>query len=339
MADKRIPVTIVTGFLGAGKTTLLNRVLSHEAFSNAAVLINEFGEVSVDHLIVSSVSDDVTELADGCMCCAVRGKMVDALRAFAERVNQPSRVIIETSGLADPAPVAEALLRDEILAHTFQPAMVVTVVNLAETETLLDHQEATRQIAFADAIILTRAERLGETDRHGAAARISSVNPTAELFSAIAPDELAALLTRDVATLGLSGTRQMPTHDHGHGTARSLVLSHDSTLPLNVVTGFCDWVLARSGMRLLRLKGTVETPEGHYLLQAVGRTLEEPARLPSQKHAVPNGTMLVLIGEGLDIGLIKDTFASFTGQPVLDRPDRAALEDNPLSISGFSFNG
>ncbi|KFB08933.1 CobW family GTP-binding protein [Nitratireductor basaltis] len=337
MADTLIPVTILTGFLGAGKTTLLNRALSHAEFENAAVLINEFGEVSVDHLIVAAVSDDVTELADGCMCCAVRGRMVDALRDLAARDKKPDRVIIETSGLADPAPVAEALLRDDELSRHFAPARIVTVVNLAETEAqLADYPEAERQIALADVVILTRAERLDETVRHGAAARIAALNPAADLIADPSGNELAGLLTGSASkTVGLPRTDA--AHHHAHGTATSTIVREPQPVQLAVITGFCDWLISRPDFRLLRLKGTVATPQGAYLLQAVGRTLETPQLLIRQDAAEP-GTMLVIIGEGLDAATIEDAFSGFIGRPVLDRPDRTALQDNPLSVAGFSFN-
>lgn len=336
MVEARIPVTILTGFLGAGKTTLLNRALAREEFRDAAILINEFGEVSVDHLIVSAVSDDVTELADGCMCCAVRGEMVNALRDLLSRALKPGRVVIETSGLADPAPIAEALLRDEELSQHFKPARIVTVVNLAETVAQLEaYPEAMRQIALADDIILTRAARMSETDRHAAAARIATINPAAELFADPAPDEIATLLT--AASDGMHAPAQEKHHHHTHGSAGSLVLRSTRTLSLPTLESFCDWLLSRSDFRLLRMKGTATTREGTYLLQAVGRTLEQPQPLKAPANTAPSGTVLVVIGEGLDTEMISDAFAGFTGQPVIDRPDRAAMEDNPLSISGFSF--
>lgn len=161
-APARIPVTLLTGFLGAGKTTLLNRLLKHPETADTAVLINEFGEVGLDHLLVERLDDDTILLNAGCLCCTIRGDLAIALgdlaaRALADRPLR--RVIIETTGLADPAPILQTLMADPLLLRDFVLDGVVTVVDAVNGAATLDTQpEAVRQVAVADRILLTKTD-------------------------------------------------------------------------------------------------------------------------------------------------------------------------------------
>ncbi len=157
-----IPVTILTGFLGAGKSTLLNRILKDPAMKDAAVIINEFGDVGIDHLLVESSGDAIIELSDGCLCCTVRGELVDTLANLMDavqtgRVKPVKRVVIETTGLADPAPVMQAIMGNPIIATNFELDGVVTVVDAVNgLQTLTNHEEARRQVAVADRLIVSK---------------------------------------------------------------------------------------------------------------------------------------------------------------------------------------
>src|SRR6478609_5062457 len=158
----RIPVTILTGFLGAGKSTLLNRILKDLAMKDAAVIINEFGDVGIDHLLVESSGDAIIELSDGCLCCTVRGELVDTLANLMDaiqtgRVKPVKRVVVETTGLADPAPVMQAIMGNPIIAESFSLDGVVTVVDAANgLQTLDNHVEAVKQAAMADRLIISK---------------------------------------------------------------------------------------------------------------------------------------------------------------------------------------
>ena len=163
MSDDRLPVTLLTGFLGSGKTTLLNAWLRSPDLADAAVIVNEFGEVGIDHALIASSNDNTIELSTGCLCCTVRGDLVDTLRELIVRrekgeVRAFDRVIIETTGLADPAPVIQALMTFPV-AHRFRLRQVVTTVDAVNgLSTLASHPEAVKQAAVADEIVITKLD-------------------------------------------------------------------------------------------------------------------------------------------------------------------------------------
>jgi G3E family GTPase len=186
-----IPVSVLTGFLGSGKTTLLNRLLKDPELTDTAVIINEFGEVSIDHLLVEKASEGVIELADGCLCCTVRGELVDTLadlidRLQTGRIKALKRIIIETTGLADPAPVLHSIMGHPVLMQVLRLDGVLTTVDAVNgMATLSSHEEAVRQAAMADRIIITKAD-LPEAQAGLAElkARLEQLNPGADILEA-----------------------------------------------------------------------------------------------------------------------------------------------------------
>ncbi len=189
------PVTLVTGFLGAGKTTLLNRLLKLSDLAQTAVLINEFGDVGLDHLLVETLDDTTMLLAAGCLCCTIRGDLHKALMELTLRMEagQPiRRVVIETTGLADPAPILHTLMSDPVLLRRFRLDGVVTLVDATNAMHTLDaHPEALKQAAVADRLILTKADLAPDTA--ALRARLAQLNPHAPILGADA--EPAALLS------------------------------------------------------------------------------------------------------------------------------------------------
>jgi G3E family GTPase len=189
---KLIPVTVLTGFLGAGKTTLLNRLLKHPEMDGSAVLINEFGEIGLDHLLVEKLDEDTVLLNAGCLCCTIRGDLQRALRDLAlkaEAGRDISRVLIETTGLADPAPILQTLMSDPVALRSFRLDGVVTVVDAGLGAATLDNQiEAVKQAAVADRLILSKTDIAQADQVNALEARLRALNPGAPIRHVVAGD-------------------------------------------------------------------------------------------------------------------------------------------------------
>jgi len=189
-----IPLTVLTGFLGAGKTTLLNRLLKDEALSQTAVIINEFGDVALDHLLVEYIGDNMVLLQSGCLCCTMRGDLVDALETLLRDLDNRRctfrRVLLETTGLADPAPVLHTAMAHPYLVQRYRLDGVVTAVDCVNGEATLDaHAEAVKQAAMADRIVLTKTDLVGEPRAPALATlmrRLRALNPAAPILDAAA---------------------------------------------------------------------------------------------------------------------------------------------------------
>ena len=190
VSQQRVPVAILTGFLGAGKSTLLNRILKDEDMRDAAVIINEFGDVGIDHLLVESSGDSIIELSDGCLCCTVRGELVDTLANLMDamqtgRIRPLKRVVIETTGLADPAPVMQSIMGNPIIATNFDLDGVITVVDAVNgLQTLDNHEEARKQVAVADRLIVSKTGIAGAAPEAQLESRLRALNPRAQILNA-----------------------------------------------------------------------------------------------------------------------------------------------------------
>ncbi len=368
-----IPVTILTGFLGAGKTTILNRLLKDPALADAAVIINEFGEVGLDHLFVEAADDGIVELSSGCLCCTIRGDLVSTLENFLRRLDNGrqerlSRVVIETTGLADPAPILHAVMMHPYLVLRYRLDGVVTVIDAVNGMATLDTQEeAVKQVAVADRLILTKTDLPEAKDTRAALdARLHRLNPGAPVIEAIDGDISAdqlldcglydpALKIPDVAKwLNAEAFEDSPgghhhEHhgDHGHhhhdvnrhdDRIRAFTLATDRAVPASALEMFLDLLRSAHGPKLLRMKGIVkiaEDPDHPVVVHGVQQVFHPPATLAGWPDA-DHRTRLVFITRDMPEGFVKRMFEAFTGALAPDTPDAAAMTDNPLAISGFS---
>jgi G3E family GTPase len=294
------PVSVVTGFLGAGKTTLLRRVLHDPAWADSAVIINEFGEVPLDHELLAASEEILVNVSTGCLCCVVRSDLTATLLDLARRrvageVPPYARVLVETSGLADPAPILHALMTDAAVAESHRLQSVVTLVDaLHGAATLQRHPEAQRQAMLADRILLTKPD-LAE-DMPALEAALRTLNPAAPIraaaHGAIEPDWLFAPGTLP-EFLDASAR-------HSAGVS-SITIERDAPIPALALTLWMQALAEHAGARLLRLKGLValaEAPERPAVIHAIQHMVHAPewlARWPSTDHR----SRIVLIGQGL----------------------------------------
>jgi G3E family GTPase len=278
---ERIPVSLITGFLGSGKTTLLNKLLRHPGMADSAVIINEFGEVSLDHLLVEQVDGEVAVLASGCVCCTLRSDLEETLRALLakrDRSDVPPfrRILIETTGLADPAPIVQLLLNNPLLSHFVRLDTIVTTVDTVNAPQQLDeHAEAVKQAAIADRLLMTKTDLAAADATARLQARLGRLNPGAAMeiihFGEIEPERLfgAALFDPERKTADvrrwLNETAYAPHddhdnhhHHHAHGHDRDIhafCMTFDDPLDWMMVSDWLGAIRRERGDGLLRVKG------------------------------------------------------------------------------------
>ncbi|MGE0602496.1 MAG: GTP-binding protein [Xanthobacteraceae bacterium] len=368
-----IPLSVFTGFLGAGKTTLLNRLLKDPAMSDAAVLVNEVGDIGIDHNLYEIVEEGVILLASGCLCCAVRGDLVNSLENLLRardnnRCKPFNRVVIETTGIADPASVIHIIMTQPYLTLRYRLDGVVTLVDAVNgMKTLDEHIEAVKQAAMADRIVITKTD-LPE----GAAAlpalreRLKKLNPAAivlegqppvaELINAglYNPDSKipdVARWLREEAVIAAEEDAHHHEHHHGHdhghhhhhhdqasrhdASITAFSIATDTPIPLNTLEMFLDLMRSAHGDKILRMKGIVQLaddPERPVVFHVVQHLMHPPARLEAWPDA-DRRSRIVCITKDLPPQTVRKMFDAFLGVPQVDTPDKAALTDNPLAIN------
>ena len=369
-----VPVNVVTGFLGSGKTTLLRRLLASPRLASCAVLVNEFGEVGLDHHLLESVTGSMVLLDNGCVCCAVRDDLRSALLELHGRrergeVPRYDRVVIESSGLADPAPVLHTLTAEPVLRHHYRPGAVVTVVDALHGSAQLDrYPESVKQAALADRMVLTKTD-LAEPERSLALeARLRAMNPAAPIRRSAAPPDggagdereedgafdAVALLLEDAhrpdsrqaeAERWLAPERgppaEHPPHDHTDDVT-SFRIETDEPIDWTVFGIWLGMLLHRHGEDILRVKGIVDVPEleGPVLLNAVQHTVHPPTHLPAwprtwereaEGGAPRRGSRIVFIVRGLDREHIERSLATFRDSLGTARTAPATSAPSPAS--------
>jgi len=327
------PVTVLTGFLGSGKSTLLNRALHDARYADTAVIVNEFGDIPIDHALVRRASENVIVLSGGCICCRVAGDLVQALRDLhfkraANEVPAFRRAVIETTGLADPAPLLATLIEMPLVAARYALSGVVTTVDGVHGERALDeHPEAVKQAAVADRIVVTKADLAAAGALEALESRLAALNPAAPRIRASSGNVDASWLfdlglhrhdgSRPDAAgwLGASEWRSFapPASRGPHDQRiRSFTWTAPGPVSWDALEAALDTLLELRGERILRLKGLVNVGDtGPVAIHAVQHTLYPPAKLAEWPDN-DRRTRLVFITRDLEAGAIAPILDSFT---------------------------
>ncbi|MET4389816.1 G3E family GTPase [Bradyrhizobium sp. F1.4.3] len=336
---EKIPVTVLTGYLGAGKTTLLNRILSENHGKKYAVIVNEFGEIGIDNDLIIGADEEVFEMNNGCICCTVRGDLVRIMEGLMKRKGKFDAIIVETTGLADPAPVAQTFFVDEDVQKNARLDAVVTVADAKWlSDRLKDAPEAKNQIAFADVIVLNKTDLVTKPELAEVEARIRAINPYAKLHRT----ERCSVALADVLDRGAFDLDRILDiepdflevddhghdhdhhdhdhhhHDHGHGLKhyhdedmQSLSLKTDKPLDPNVFMPWLQNLVQVEGGKILRSKGILSfhDDDDRYVFQGVHMMLEGNHQR-KWKDGEPRQSRLVFIGRELPEELIRTGFES-----------------------------
>jgi len=329
--SERLPVTVLTGFLGSGKTTLLSRLLQRPEMKNTAVIINEFGEVGLDHELIRTGDETVALLESGCVCCTLRSDLADTLKdLFLKRVKgqipEFDRVIVETTGLADPAPLLHTLIVEPLTAARYKLEGVVTTIDAVNADAELDvHREAVKQAAVADRIVLTKTDIASPEMIERVRARLHDINPAAVPIEAshgeVDPDRLFGMSLdargdRLEAWLAADAYAERHDHhhdhdhpDHGHGHhdhdhahhhhdgIESFCLAYAEPLPWDALAEALDRLVSISGDKILRIKGIldIEGQDKPVVIHGVQHLFHPPSQLAGWPEGAPRNSRLVFI--------------------------------------------
>ena len=313
----QIPVTVLTGYLGAGKTTLLNRLLTEEHGKRYAVIVNEFGEIGIDNELVVDADEEVFEMNNGCICCTVRGDLIRIIGNLLKRKGTFDAILIETTGLADPAPVAQTFFVDDEVRSVAKLDSIVTVVDAKNEEARLDDShEAAEQIAFADIILLNKSDLVPADELAALQARLRAINPTATIHRtercAIAPTEILDRRAFDLDRILAIEPDFLGEDAHEHDDAVTSVALRE-TRPIDV-NRFNQWIgalLREKGLSILRSKGILDLKgsPNRFIFQGVHMLMEGDDGKPWGRDEVRD-SKLVFIGRDLDVEELKAGFAA-----------------------------
>lgn len=308
------PVHLITGFLGSGKTTLLQRLLADPALADTAVLINEFGEVGLDHHLLGRIDETMVLLASGCLCCTIRGELSDAIKDLLskrERGEVPAfrRLVVESSGLADPFPILSTVQADPVLRHHFRLGSVVTTIDAVNG---INRAESVKQVAVADRLVLTKTDLVSDHD--ALVTTVRRLNPDAPLLYAAEQTIDAASLFDNAAH---SPLRALPaTADRPHGSVTSFALTFDGALDWTMFGVWLTMLLNRHGEKVLRVKGILNVAgvEAPVAVHGVQHLVHPPQHMPAWPDS-DRRSRLVFIVDGLDRSAIERSLRAFLRAP------------------------
>jgi G3E family GTPase len=316
----KTPVSLVTGYLGSGKTTLISRLLQHPGMGETAVIVNEIGEIGIDHAILREVDERTVLLSSGCLCCTLRGDLADELRDLVDRRDAGEipafrRVVVETTGLADPTPIVNTLLTEPLVRHQYALDAVVATVDAVHG---LRGPESVKQVAVADVLVVTKTD---VADGEEVVEAVRRLNPTGAVVPAahgdVAPDLLFDRPVDDVRRAAVDGD-PVGGHDHDHAhrhddEVRAVSVWLDAPVDWSAFAIWLTMLLHARGTEILRVKGLLDTGgEGPLLVNAVQHVVHPPEHLPTWPDS-DRRSRLVLIGRGLDETTLRASLRAFDG--------------------------